>query len=341
MSVKKVRKTAVLGLGSWGTALATIVAHHSDYVSLWGRDENAVRSVNGTRRNGRYLPEIELDPKITATLDLLEAVRDADAIVVALPTQSLSAALEPLAKKLPPGIPVVSTSKGICTKTHRFPSAILQQALGRPSADDIFVLSGPSFAEETALGRPTAVAFVNPSIERATEWAHLFFTPTTRAYPGADVMGVEVAGAVKNVIALAAGASDGLALGVNSRSALITRGLAEITRFGVALGADPMTFLGLAGMGDLVLTCTGGLSRNRRLGMMLAEGIGIDEALERLGQVAEGVPTAKSVKAIAAELKVSMPITDEVHAALFEGKSPKEALTTLMTRPLHPEHDAP
>jgi len=338
--MKKIKKATVLGLGSWGTALASVVIHHADSVTLWGRDEEAVRSVNNTKRNARYLPEVPLDPRIKATNDITEATADADAIVVALPTQALSAALAPLKNKLSASIPIVSTSKGICTKSHRFPTAIIQEALGRPSADDLYVLSGPSFAEETANGAPTAVAFVNTSLERATEWGHLFFTPTTRAYPGVDVIGVEVAGAVKNVIALAAGASDGLALGTNARSALVTRGLAEITRFGVALGADPMTFLGLAGMGDLVLTCTGGLSRNRRLGIMLAEGISMEQALERLGQVAEGVPTTRSVKSIADELGVEMPITDQVHAVLFEGKNPQDALTTLMTRPLHPEHES-
>lgn len=339
--MKKIEKAAVLGLGSWGTALASIVSHHAQRVLVWGRDADAVRAVNDTRRNGRYLPEFPIDPKISATLDLAEAVGDADAIIVALPTQALEGALAPLKNKIPAATPIVSTSKGICPKTHRFPTGILVETLGLPSADQVYTLSGPSFAEETANGAPTAVAFVNPSLERATEWGHLFFTPTTRAYPGVDVTGVEVAGAVKNVIALAAGAADGLALGSNARSALITRGLAEITRFGVALGADPMTFLGLAGVGDLVLTCTGGLSRNRRLGMMLAEGISMAEALERIGQVAEGVPTTRSVKAIADKIGIEMPITDQVHAVLFEGKNTQDALITLMTRPLHPEHEAP
>ncbi|PCI37415.1 MAG: glycerol-3-phosphate dehydrogenase [Elusimicrobia bacterium] len=336
--MKKIKKAAVLGLGSWGTALASVVVHHADRVLIWGRDATTVRSINETKRNGHYLPEVPIDPRVGATLDLAEAVGDADVVIVALPTQALADALAPLKKILPASIPVVSTSKGICTKTHRFPTAIIQETLGRPSSDDLYVLSGPSFAEETANGVPTALVFANTSLERATEWAHLFFTPTTRAYPGVDIIGVEVAGAVKNVIALAAGATDGLALGTNARSALITRGLAEITRFGVALGADPMTFLGLAGVGDLVLTCTGGLSRNRRLGVMLAEGISMEEALERLGQVAEGVPTTRSVKAIANKLGIEMPITDQVHAVLFERKKPIDALTTLMTRPIHPEH---
>ncbi len=338
--MKKITKAAVLGLGSWGTALASVVIHHTDRVAVWGRDADTVRSLNETKRNGRYLPDVPIDPRIKATLDLNEAVTDAEAIVIALPTQALRDALAPLKNTIPLSTPIVSTSKGICTKTHRFPTAIIQEALGRPSADDIYVLSGPSFAEETANGVPTAVAFANTSLERATEWAHLFFTPTTRAYPGVDVIGVEVAGAVKNVIALAAGAADGLALGANARSALITRGLSEITRFGVKLGADPMTFLGLAGMGDLVLTCTGGLSRNRRLGMMLAEGLSMEESLERLGQVAEGVPTTRSVKSIADELGIEMPITDQVHAVLFEAKNPQDALTSLMTRPIHPEHES-
>lgn len=336
--MKKVRKGAVLGSGSWGTALATVIAHHADRVALWGRDEAVCAAINARHENPHYLPGIPLDANIAATTDAAEALKDAEVVVVGLPTKALEPVLGRLKDLIPAEVPVVSTSKGIDPDTHRFPSELIRNALGRPDLTRIFVLSGPSFAKETAMKLPTAVAFAGENMEDAEEWAHLFFTPFMRAYPSTDRAGIEVAGALKNVIAVAAGAVDGLGLGANARSAMITRGLSEIQRFGAHYGADPMTFLGLAGMGDLVLTCTGALSRNHRVGELLASGKSLEEALGSLGQVAEGVRTTKSAKELADELELDMPITRQVYAVLFDGKSPKDAVRDLMTRPMHPEH---
>lgn len=333
----KVAKAAVLGAGSWGTALATVLVHHADEVALWGRDPEAARAVNERRENPRYLPGVRLDPRVRATTDGAEALDGAEAVVCALPTKALAAALAPLAARIPPRLPVISAAKGICTETLRFPSRILQESLGRPDDEHIFALSGPSFALETARGLPTAVTFAGKTVEAARGCGRLFFAPAFRTYPSGDMIGVEVAGALKNVIALAAGAADGLGLGANARSALMTRGLAEITRFGRHFGADPLTFLGLSGVGDLVLTCTGALSRNRRLGGLLAQGRGLEDAQREIGQTAEGVFTARAVHALAAKEGLDMPISRQVHAVLFEGKPPQQAILDLITRPMRTE----
>ncbi len=334
--MKLVKKTAVLGFGSWGTALATVVAHRSETVLIWGRNKNLARDINLRHENTRYLPGMPLSSKVEATTDIEEALSGADVVVIGLPTKALESVLQPLGPKIPAGVPVISTSKGICTRTLRFPSRIIKEALGCPDKD-VFILSGPSFAKETTNQLPTAVTFAGKSLGLAAEWGHLFFTPTFRTYPSTDCVGVEVAGALKNVIALAAGISDGLGLGTNGRSALITRGLAEIARLGRHYGADPMTFLGLSGMGDLVLTCTGGLSRNRSLGEFIAGGKTLEEGQRRLGQVAEGVYTTQSAMRICKENDLDMPITKEVYAVLFEGKPPRQAVDDLMAKPLRPE----
>lgn len=334
--MKSVRKAAVLGAGSWGTALATVVAQHAEAVSLWGRDEALCRDINERRGNTRYLPGIELDPKIRATTDIHQCVARAEVVIVGLPTKALKTVLGAMRGVIPDCVPIVSTSKGICTQTLRFPSAIIRDALDR-TGKNIYILSGPSFAKETASRLPTAVTFAGSSLESAERWGRLFFTPTFRTYPSADCVGVEVAGALKNVIALASGISDGLGLGSNGRSALITRGLAEIARLGRHYGADPLTFLGLSGMGDLVLTCTGGLSRNRSLGELLAQGKSLAEGQKALGQVAEGVFTTRSVKTISERQGIPMPISSEVYAILFENKPPRQAVADLMAQPLRPE----
>lgn len=338
--MSEISKVAVLGAGSWGTGLAMVVSHHAKRVILWDIDEDVLGSIREKHENSRYLPGIPLDPKIGASSDPEEALQDAGAVVVALPTVVIAKALGPLAGLIPADVPVISASKGLGQAKLRFPSQIIRDTLGREDRSRVFVLSGPSFAKETARRLPTAVAFAGEGEEGAREWAQLFHSPFFRAYPSGDIAGVEVAGAFKNVIAIAAGAVDGLGIGTNARSAVITRGLAEIMRAGRHFGAQPLTFQGLAGMGDLVLTCTGPLSRNRRLGYMIAQGKTRDEALKELGETAEGFYTAKAAKKLSDEQGVDLPISNEVYLGLYEGKPPKDVVKTLMSRPMRPDVEA-
>jgi glycerol-3-phosphate dehydrogenase (NAD(P)+) len=340
--VTSFEKAAVLGSGSWGTALASVLSVHCKKVALWGRDPNHMHAIATERENKKYLPGLPLPANISAETDSAVAVADAQLIVCATPTKALRETFAPLAHKIKEQTPVVSASKGICTETLLFPTQMIQSALGRAKPDHLFILSGPSFAQETMRRLPTAVALAGRDPILVDNVSRAFFTPFFRTYPSLDPVGVEVAGALKNVIAVAAGISEGLGLGNNGLAALITRGLAEITRFGVAYGAEPMTFLGLAGMGDLVLTCTGSLSRNRQLGMHLAKGKALEESLKAIGQVAEGVHTTQSVHKILENRMVNemidMPILSEVYNILFAQKPAPQALKDLMTRPMRTEH---
>lgn len=330
----------VLGSGSWGTALAAVLAHHADDVRLWGRDAAVAESVNARHENSHYLPGLKLSPSIHATLSLEEALKNTSLVLCGLPTKAIESVLRPNRNLISENIPVVSAAKGLCTTTLRFPSRIIQESLGRKNLDQVFILSGPSFAKETAQQLPTAVTLAGTRMDQAEAVGQRFFTPFFRTYPSTDPVGVEVAGALKNSVAIAAGITDGLKLGWNTQAALITRGLAEITRMGVSLGAQPLTFLGLAGMGDLVLTCTGSLSRNRTVGVHLAQGKTLDEALEAIGQVAEGVATTRSVHELIQKKmpELEMPILTEVHHILFENKPVRQALNDLMSRPMRSEH---
>jgi glycerol-3-phosphate dehydrogenase (NAD(P)+) len=318
----------VLGAGAWGTALAaTLAPRHS--VHLWTRDGAALDSITETRRNERYLPGVELPASLHCTSDLAAAVAHArhGLLLIATPT----AALRDLVRQLH-GIaalpPIVWLCKGLERGSAAMAHEIVRDELGGHPAGP---LSGPSFAQEVAKGLPTAltVAGHDSFCRLVTEAVH---GPSLRIYSTDDVVGVEVGGAVKNVMAIATGICDALALGHNARAALITRGLAEITRFGTALGAQAQTFMGLTGVGDLILTCTGELSRNRQVGLMLGRGLPLQEALDRLGHVAEGVWSAAAVRERATSLGVRMPITAAVCAVLEERASPRQALDGLLAR---------
>ena len=318
----------VLGAGAWGTALAAALAPRHE-VRLWGRDGAALSSIAATRRNDRYLPGIELPAALRCTGELATAVAHArhGMLLVATPT----AALRDLTRQLR-GIaalpPIVWLCKGLERSSAAMAHEIFRDELGNHPAGP---LSGPSFAQEVAKGLPTAltVAGHDSFCLLVTEALH---GPALRIYSTHDVVGVEVGGAVKNVMAIATGICDALALGHNARAALITRGLAEITRFGMALGAQAATFMGLTGVGDLILTCTGELSRNRQVGLMLGRGLPLREALDRLGHVAEGVWSAAAVRSRAASLGVRMPITEAVCAVLEERVAPRQALDRLLAR---------
>jgi glycerol-3-phosphate dehydrogenase (NAD(P)+) len=324
---------AVLGGGSWGTALAVHLSRAGHHPQLWVRESARAREIVERRLNARYLPGIDL-PSLFASALLREAVRDAEMVLVVVPSAFCRDVYRQLGALLPPGTPVVSATKGIELDTLRRMSEVAAEEVpGRPFA----VLSGPSFALEVVQGQPTTVVVAAEEPEVAERVQRAVSTSAFRAYSSQDVVGVELGGALKNVIAIAAGIVDGLGFGHNTLAALITRGLAEITRLSVALGARGDTMAGLAGLGDLVLTCTGALSRNRRLGHALGAGHSIREALAELHMVAEGVRTTQAACALAEKAGVEMPIAQQMRAVLYEGKPPREGVDELMLRTLKRE----
>jgi len=319
----------VLGDGGWGTALALVLDANGHDVRVWGVDAAYVAEMAKTRLNPRFLPGVALPNSIVVTNDADAAARGATLLVSAVPTQYLRATMTRLAPHLPPGVPVVSVSKGVENRTLRRPSEILAETLG---ARPIAVLSGPSHAEEVARAGPTSVVVASKDAALAALVQRTFGTERFRIYAGDDVLGVELAAAAKNVVAIAAGVCDGLGLGDNAKAALITRGNAEITRLGRALGARPETFAGLAGIGDLITTCTSRHGRNRGVGERLGKGEPIEKILASMVQVAEGVKTAESVVQLARSVGVEMPISEQVRRMLTEGQKPADALRELMTR---------
>lgn len=322
----------VIGAGAFGTAMANVLSEAGHPVKLWSRTPEVVAGVNDTHRNPRYLSDLDVNASVVATGNLEEALA-ASVVVCAIPTQKIRAVFGPH-QALLKDKPLVSTSKGIELESQRRVSEIFAEL--EPSCRYV-ALSGPSFAREVMLRVPTAVtvASVNPATSKQVQ--QLFSTPAFRAYRSDDVVGVEVTGALKNVIALASGMVAGLELGYNTQAALINRGLAEIVRLGTELGAHPRTFLGLAGMGDLMMTCMAPLSRNRTLGGLLAKGMDLAQARDKLGGVAEGYYTAASAEALARASGVEMPISSEVYRILYQGSTPRQALGALMSRDLKHE----
>ncbi len=326
---------AVLGAGSWGTALALQFARSGRIVRLWGRDGSQLADIDAERRNRRYLPGAQFPDNIEVIADLEVCLRGVRDILVSVPSHGLRETLTRIAPLLDDDARVCWATKGFELSTGKLPHQVASEILGdeRPVA----ALSGPTFAKEVGDGLPTAMTIAANDPAFAGELATTLSGDNFRAYTSEDMIGVEVGGAVKNVLAIGAGISDGLGFGANTRIALINRGLVEMTRLGVALGAKTDTFMGLAGMGDLVLTCTDDLSRNRRMGLALAKGKTVDEAQEDIQQVVEGVLAAKAVKKVANEQGVVMPICNEIYRILYEGVSPGEAVGTLMRRGLKPE----
>ncbi len=332
---------AVLGGGSWGTALAAHLARGGHRPRLWMRDAARAHELNGTHASPRYLPGVELPADLVATADLQEAVAGADTLLVVVPSAFCRDFYRRLSPLLGQGARLVSATKGLEEGTLRRMSELAEEeAPGHPVA----VLSGPSFALEVAQGQPPTVVVASRDEELAASVQRAISTRTFRAYTSTDVTGVELGGALKNVIAIAAGITDGLGFGQNTLAALITRGLAEMGRLAAALGARSDTLAGLAGLGDLVLTCTGGLSRNRRVGQALGRGLGLQEALRALGDaeagghpVAEGVRTTPAACALAARAGVEMPIAFEMNAVLRGEKAPRQAVEELMLRSLKRE----
>ena len=325
-------RIAVLGAGSWGTALACSLAKQGRDVVLWARREEAAKTLRDTRHNASYLPDVEIPATITVTSDIEAAVEGAWLWVVAVPSQSVRSVTRPLAHLASSEVTVVSVAKGIENETLLTTSGVLRETLPTVPADQIGVLYGPSHAEEVGRERPTTVVASFPDEAVAKQVRDAFMSPTLRVYANTDLIGVEIAGSVKNVMALAAGMGDGLGLGDNAKAATVTRGLAEITRLGLALGADPHTFAGLAGLGDLVVTCFSQHSRNRAFGEKIGAGRSVADALSDSTMVVEGVRTTDSTRQLAERLGVEMPITEAVAHILAGDISPRDAVARLMER---------
>lgn len=330
-------KAAVLGSGSFGTALGFVLAHKGWDVLIYARNESLVADINERHENTRYLPGLQLPDNLQATTDVAEALFASKLIVFGIPTQSLTSVIKQVRDLLPAGVPIVSAAKGIEQGTHRIVSEIFEEELPGKFHKSLAYLSGPSFAKEIVQKIPTVVSIASKNEEVALQIQKDFFCSFFRTYWTDDVVGVEVGGALKNVIAIAAGVSDGLNLGHNSRAAIITRGLAEITRMGKAKGANPLTFLGLSGLGDLVLTCTGELSRNRTVGYKLGQGMTMEQIAAEMNQVAEGVATSQSAFELAKQLGLELAITEAVYRMLYDGLDPSRAAYELMNRELKKE----
>jgi glycerol-3-phosphate dehydrogenase (NAD(P)+) len=328
---------AVLGAGSWGTALAIQFARAGRPARLWGRNRAHVAAMSQERSNRRYLPDVEFPEGLQLIGELEAAIDGVKDVLLAVPSHAFRALLTQLKPMLPAATRLCWATKGFELDSGKLPNEVAHQVLGSGRA--VAVLSGPTFAAEVGAGLPTAMTIASPDADYAETLAHDLSSASFRAYTSTDITGVEVGGAVKNVLAIGAGLSDGLGFGANTRIALITRGLVEMTRLGVALGARRETFMGLAGLGDLVLTCTDDHSRNRRFGLALAEGKGVELALFDIGQVVEGFHAAAALRRVAARERVVMPIAEGIYGVLYEKLPAEHVVRGLMMRPIRPEFD--
>lgn len=336
MSIQ-VQQVGVIGAGSWGTALAFLLADKGYDVCIWAYEQEVVDAINTQRENTVFLPGIELPATLRASSSLEETCTNKDMVVVVTPSHVTRRVMTQAAQFLPRHVPIVCATKGIENETFKLVYEILEDVLPIDYHPYLAFLSGPTFARELALRMPTNAVAAAYSEKLAEQVQHIFHHSYFRVYRTMDVVGVELGGSLKNVIAIAAGAATGMGFGYNTTAGLITRGLAEMSRLAVAMGANPMTLAGLTGMGDLVLTCTGGLSRNRQVGMKLGEGMTLEQILGEMNMVAEGVKTAQSVHGLARKIGVDMPICEKVYQVLYEGKTAQEALADLLARELKRE----
>jgi glycerol-3-phosphate dehydrogenase (NAD(P)+) len=324
-------RIAVVGAGAWGTALAAHAARLGHDVRLWAREEDVVRDIAAHRQNRLFLPDVDLPPSIRASTDGAATCDGAELVVLVPPSAYLRHVAASFVPHVAPDATIAIATKGIEAETHRLTVDVVAEALSRPK-NELVVVSGPSFAREVAAGLPTDVVAASKSDDRGAFVQSTLHSPFFRVYTSRDPVGVEIGGALKNVLAIAAGACDGLGLGTNARAALVTRGLSEMARLGVAMGGEPLTFMGLSGVGDLILTTTGALSRNRALGLKIAEGVDPAAYLASQVTVAEGYGTAKAGYELARIHQVEVPITEQVYRVLHEGKPLLEAMKSLMTR---------
>ena len=332
-------RTLVAGGGSWGTALAALLSRQGVPTVLWAREEEVVDGINEHEENPLFLAGVPLPASLRATSDLDRALAGADVVINAIPTQFIRSVFASRAGLLTGASLLISVSKGVEVGTLLTPSEVFEDMAPGPLTEGLVALSGPSFADEVARGTPTAVVVASRVPDNARRARDLVSSETFRAYSSDDLIGVEMGGALKNVMAIAAGIADGLGTGLNTRAAVITRGLAELARLGVAKGGHPLTFAGLSGIGDLVLTCTGDLSRNRRVGFEIGRGRTLEEITAETNTVAEGVKTTLAARDLAQRLGVEMPITEQVYLTLYEDKDPRQVMMDLMTRQLRDERE--
>jgi len=335
MSTHDTQTIAVLGAGSWGTALAMLLARNEHKVNLWSHNAKHADAMQQSRENSRYLPGLAFPEKLSISADLEQTFKDVTNILIVVPSHAFRETLKTIKPFLSQAHRVAWATKGLETDSNKLLHQVAREELGDKIS--LAVISGPTFAKEVAQSLPGAVTVASNDQALALEWANLLHNDHFRAYTGDDVVGVELGGACKNVIAIAAGIADGMGFGANARAALIARALAEITRLGVSLGANAETFTGLTGLGDLVLTCTDDQSRNRRTGIGLGAGKRLKDVIEEIGQVVEGVATAKEVVALAEKQNIDMPITEQVYNVLYNNYSPEAAVNALFNRTIKKE----
>ncbi|MBB5172905.1 NAD(P)H-dependent glycerol-3-phosphate dehydrogenase [Texcoconibacillus texcoconensis] len=338
----KQRPVAVLGSGSWGTALSVVLADNGHDVRLWGRSQDVVDDINLNRKNEKYLnEEIEIPEKVHASTDLSEVVTGVDTVIFVVPTKAVRPVCQEISQYIQSPVTFVHASKGVEPGSSLRISEMMAEELPQNIVEAIVALSGPSHAEEVSLRQPTTVTSSSNDQEAAKRVQDLFMNASFRVYTNSDMIGVELGGALKNIIALASGLTNGLGYGDNAKAALMTRGLAEISRLGTKMGANPLTFAGLSGLGDLIVTCTSVHSRNWRAGQLIGQGMSVDDVLEEMGMVVEGIRTTKAAKQLADQEKVEMPITSELYDVLFHDKTPEDAVQQLMVRVKKQEVEEP
>lgn len=321
-------KVGFIGGGSFGTALAMQLAKKGNEVVIYDRDSEVCEDINKNRKNDKYIKGLSIPENVKATLNIEEAIKDVKYLVLAVPSHVIRSIAKNISGKIDKDVIVISISKGIEPETNKRLSEVIEEELNNP----VVILSGPSHAEEVAIELPTTLVSTSNDMKYAEEVQELFMTSSLRIYTNDDIIGVEIGGAVKNIIALAAGIGDGVGYGDNSKAALMTRGMKEISRVGVALGGKEETFYGLTGMGDLIVTCTSLHSRNRRAGILIGKGKSLDEALKEVGMVVEGVKACKAFHELNRRINVSMPITEGLYSILFENKNPEQVVCELMGR---------
>lgn len=326
------QKIAVLGPGSWGTALAKVLVENGHDVRIWGREASQIKEINEQHTNKHYLPDLSLPVELKAEADLKKAVSGADAVLFVVPTKAIRSVAAHLANVLDTKPVIIHASKGLEQGTHKRISQVLMEEIPEDKRKDVVVLSGPSHAEEVAVRDITTITAASKNLKYAEYVQTLFMNDYFRIYTNDDVIGVETGAALKNIIALGSGAIHGLGFGDNAKAAIMTRGLAEISRLGVAMGADPLTFIGMSGVGDLIVTCTSIHSRNWRAGDLLGRGHNLQEVLDNMGMIVEGVSTTKAAYELSQELGVEMPITETIYKVLYEGADVKEAAKLIMLR---------
>ncbi|OOM13641.1 NAD(P)H-dependent glycerol-3-phosphate dehydrogenase [Clostridium saccharobutylicum] len=321
-------KITFLGGGSFGTSLAVLLAEKNNIINIYNRDKNIVDEINSKRTNEKYMKNLIIPENVTAFNNIDKAIEGADYIILSVPSHVIRSMCEKIKGKIPENVPIISIAKGIEEGSNKRLSVVIEEELKNP----VVVLSGPSHAEEVALKLPTTLVSTSENMEYAADIQDLFMTSYLRIYTNDDIIGVEIGGAVKNIIALAAGIIDGLGYGDNTKAALITRGMKEISRVGMALDGRAETFYGLTGMGDLIVTCTSKHSRNRKAGLLIGEGMSVDEAINEVGMVVEGVKACRAFYELKEKKDILMPITDGLYKVLFEGRNPKEVIDELMNR---------